>query len=128
MGTVFLATHEAFTDAVRFGWLTEEGAQSWKQALIEASESDTVISRARTGKTARYIKNKLVELWDKSGLAPLPYELQTILMRDIDAAYAHYLGGQVTGMIRNVKKAEEIVQAIVEQAVSVLKSNAAKIS
>ena len=41
-----------------------------------------MVTRAITGKTARCIKNKLIDACDASGLVSLPYALQTILMND----------------------------------------------
>ena len=130
MGTAFLATHEAFHDAIRFGWTTREDADFYQEAIIKANDDDAVISRVKTGKTARMFKNKLIDLWEESGLKPLPYQLQTIIMSDLENTliaageyeYVHHIGGQVAGKIKELKGAGELIQEVVEQAVSIIES------
>jgi NAD(P)H-dependent flavin oxidoreductase YrpB (nitropropane dioxygenase family) len=63
-GTVFLATDEANTTPAQ------------KQAILDSSEDDTVVSKSRTGKPARLIKNRWVQEFEVSGLPPLPMPLQ----------------------------------------------------
>ena len=129
MGTAFLATHEASTDGVRFGWLSQKASDYNKKRLVEASAADAVISKCFTGKTARMLKSKTIDLWDNSGLDTLPYQLQTIIAKDLDASfqeaerydYMIALGGQVAGLIKEIKSAGDMVQEIVEQAAYILK-------
>jgi len=57
-----------------------------KQAIIEAHSEDFVVTRVYTGKTARDVRNVIIERWERSGLPPLPMPLQGILFRDFLAA------------------------------------------
>lgn len=128
MGTAFLATHEALHDTVRFGWMTLEDADFYQQTVLEASEEDTVVTRVKTGKTCRMFKSPLLELWESSGLEPLSYQLQTILMNELESAlmaawrheYVLHLGGQVAGRIRRKQSAKALVREVVEQALFVI--------
>ncbi len=131
MGTAFLATHEAFHDAIRFGWMTKEDADFYQQTIVEASEDDAIISRVKTGKTCRLFKSELLEMWERSGLEPLPYQLQTIVMSELETAlmqggrpeYVLHVGGQVAGCIKGLRGAGDLVGEIVEQAVRIIKSD-----
>ena len=116
MGTAFLAAREADIPEVH-----------WKQLASGSAEAFTV-SRAYTGKTARGFQNEIKDAWDKSGLAPLPMPLQSVLMKPlIDAALAagrwdlvvnH--AGQVAGSLTERRPAREIVERVVSQAAQVL--------
>lgn len=68
----------------RFLVATESGAfSSYKESLLNAKETDTIITRAFTGRPARCIKNTFVSDFDKSGISPLPWPLQDIVADDI---------------------------------------------
>lgn len=129
IGTAFLMTNEAFHDSIRFGWESREHVDFFQDSVLKAAEDDAVISRVKTGKTARVIKSKLLERWDKSNLDPLPYQLQTIVMSDLETnlmragkhEYIIHPGGQVAGKINEVKGAGDLVCEIVEEAVSIIK-------
>jgi NAD(P)H-dependent flavin oxidoreductase YrpB (nitropropane dioxygenase family) len=131
MGTAFLATHEAFHDAIRFGWMTKGNADFYKEAILKATEDDTVITRIKTGKTCRIMRSKLLEVWQKSGLEPLPYQLQTIIMTELETAlmaagryeYVLHIGGQAAGKIKEIRGAGDLVKEMVNEAVSIIKSN-----
>jgi nitronate monooxygenase len=130
MGTAFLATHEAFHDSIRLGWMTKEEADFYHQTILKASEDDAIISRVKTGKTCRLFKSELLGMWEQSGLEPLPYQLQTIVMSELETAlmqggrpeYVLHVGGQVAGRIKELKGAGDLVREIVEQAVEIIRS------
>ena len=75
-------------------------------------------------------KNKLIDLWEESGLKPLLYQLQTIIMSDLENTliaagkyeYVVHIGGQVAGKIKELKGALDLVQEVVGQAVSIIES------
>ena len=81
-----------------------------------------------TGKTIRSIKNKFIETWDKSGLATLPYPLQGVLVGEIwqglvEADMKEYMSGyagQISGMIKEVKSARQVIEEMVEEATQIL--------
>jgi len=115
-GTVFLATHEAIYEDYH------------KQRILESTEDDTVVSKVITGKSARYLKNRLIDAWDKSGLPTLPMPLQPIaLIPIIDSAYEMRLAdvvpapaGQLVGMIKELKPAKQVVEEMVAGALQTL--------
>ena len=110
LGSVFLASDEA-------GLLDGQ-----KQAVVEASEEGTIVSRSVTGKPARIIKSKWTQLWEESEHEPLPMPYQTQISRpalvsanlagrsqDINPGFA----GQGIGMVKAVRPAAEIMADIV---------------
>jgi NAD(P)H-dependent flavin oxidoreductase YrpB (nitropropane dioxygenase family) len=91
-----------------------------KQAIVEAAEDGTVISRTVTGKPARIIRSLWTEAWANAGLEPLPMPYQGAVAGPVMAA-ANRAGrgdinpgfaGQGIGMIRAVRPAAEILEEI----------------
>lgn len=129
MGTAFLATREAFHDAVRFGWMTQGDMAFYQKTILEAAEDDAVITRVKTGKTCRVYRSQLLQLWKTSGLDPLPYQLQTVIMSDLETAlmkaekceYVLHVGGQAAGMIKELKNAGDLVREIAGEAAEIVK-------
>ncbi|MBW1787168.1 MAG: nitronate monooxygenase [Deltaproteobacteria bacterium] len=129
MGTAFLATREAFHDTVRFGWMTPGDRAFYQETILKAAEDDAVVSRVKTGKTCRVYRGGLLKLWAESGLEPLPYQLQTVIMSDLETAlmkadkceYVLHVGGQVAGMIKELKSAGDLVREVVDQAAGIIK-------
>ncbi len=96
-----------------------------KQAIVEANEEGTTVSRAVTGKPARMIKSKWTKLWEEAEGEPLPMPFQTQVARpaltaanlagrsqDVNPGFA----GQGIGMIKAVRPAAAIMAEIVESA------------
>ena len=116
VGTPFLATPESGIEDFQ------------KEAIVEASSEDTVVSRTLTGKPARSIKGKWTEEFEASGLKPLPMPFQGLIAmpileaarqagrKDIVPGFA----GQSIGMIRRIRPAREIVEEMVAEAVQIL--------
>jgi NAD(P)H-dependent flavin oxidoreductase YrpB (nitropropane dioxygenase family) len=116
VGTRFLATKEA-------------GAMELcKQRIVEASDEDTRVSTLYTGKTSRTNYSKFHDLWASSGLDALPFPIQVLLASAllrclIKAGKEEYVAGfagQVSGLIREIKPAREVVLEMVEQAADIL--------
>jgi NAD(P)H-dependent flavin oxidoreductase YrpB (nitropropane dioxygenase family) len=115
-GTVFLGTHEAVYENYH------------KQKLLESTEDDTIVSKVITGKQARYLKNRLIEAWDKAKLPTLPMPMQSIAIVPIlDGAYEAKMAdivpapaGQIAGMIKELKPAKQVVEDMVAGALQVL--------
>lgn len=62
IGTALLATEES-------------GAHpSYKQAVIEATENNTMITKAFSGKAARGIRNSFIDMMENAPIAPYPYQ------------------------------------------------------
>lgn len=116
VGTAFLLAEESRIPAAH------------KAAIARARSEDFVVTRAYTGKTARDVRNAVIERWAASGLEPLPMPLQWVLLRDFRAA-AEQAGrwdllnnpaGQGGGRLDRVRPAREILEAMVREAVEVL--------
>jgi len=115
MGTRFMATKEC------------RGHPAWKEYLVKASETDTVLALRSVGFPARLIKNavsqKILELEERK--APQEEVLRAVGgMRgevfdsgNIDAGIAD--AGQCMGLIHDVPTVKELIDRIVEQAVQV---------
>jgi len=116
VGTRFLATHEGGALPVN------------KQKIIESTDEDTRVSKAYTGKTLRASYNKFHDLWDGSGLEPLPFPTQVLISSALLASFleanrTEYVGGlagQISGLIKEIKPARQVLEEMVEEAVDIL--------
>jgi enoyl-[acyl-carrier protein] reductase II len=116
VGTRFVATHEAFAH------------QNYKQKILQATEEDTVVTRAFTGKDCRVIRNRYVELWQdrQAEIQPFPFQMMVdpekmeaaVLHGDTDMGITP--AGQIAGAVREVKSAGDIVREMMEEAEAVL--------
>ena len=111
----------------RFLVSRQSGAfQAYQERLLAAKESDTIITRAFSGRPARGLRNHFVEEYRESGPQPLAWPFQALAADDIYAAaqkqnnadYFPLLAGQGVGLLRKKQKqsAEEIIQEIVAEA------------
>ncbi len=99
-----------------------------KQAILEATDEDTRRSYLYTGKTSRAIYNRFHDLWENSGLDPLPFPTQVLFASAMvemftRAQIKEYIGpfsGQVSGLIKEIKPAAEILREMVEETVDIL--------
>jgi NAD(P)H-dependent flavin oxidoreductase YrpB (nitropropane dioxygenase family) len=115
-GTPFLATPEAGIDDFQ------------KEAIIESSADDAIVSKSITGKPVRLLKNSWSEEFEASGLQPLPMPFQSLIafpilegarqagMKEIYPGIA----GQSVGLLKRIRPAREIVEEMVQQAVQIL--------
>lgn len=116
VGTRFLATDEGGALPVN------------KQRIVDSTDEDTRVSKAYSGKTLRASYNKYHDLWDQSGLEPLPFPAQVLissamLASCIQAHKDEYVGGfagQVSGLIKEIKPARQVLEEMVEEAVDIL--------
>ena len=138
VGTAFLLAHEACIDSPR-DWVTNLGVDPydleqweidhWKDRIIAATEEDTRVTKIYTGKTGRFISNKFIEAWERAGGKTLPMPLQTLLICEAELGlrkgrmtnYISEFGGQIAGMLKERKSAKQIVDEMVEGAISILK-------
>ena len=113
-------------------WLTTEEAETHpvvKQKFLDATSSDTIRSRSRSGKPARQLKSAWTQAWeDPENPDPLPMPLQPQLIgqawRRIEHA-AHkspgaqrlinYFVGQVVGSMNDIRSVRSIVEEMVVQ-------------
>jgi nitronate monooxygenase len=104
-GTAFLDTVEAGTTVAH------------RHALAAATEDETVVTRAFTGRPARVLSNALQRALDAHPEAILPFPLQSMVTRPLrtaaakeqDAEYLALLAGQGAPLMRHQARAAEIV-------------------
>lgn len=116
VGTRFLATTEGGTLDVN------------KRRIVESSDEDTRRSRLYTGKPSRANYNRFHDLWENSGLEPLPFPVQvmissTLLVSFVEANKEDFVGafaGQISGLIKEIKPARQILEEMVEDAADIL--------
>jgi len=82
------------------------------------------------GKTARHIKNKLIDIWEKSGVSYLPMPFQGFLVWELYTSIAQSgkselvtpLAGQGAGMVKEIRSPSEIVNDMVEGALEIFQT------
>ena len=89
VGALQAATCSAQRRLDWFGFLASEEANIFdfqKEAIVEATEEGTSVSRTVTGKPARIIKSKWTEHWVKEEVDPLPMPFQGQISGPVMAA------------------------------------------
>jgi nitronate monooxygenase len=112
--------------------LASESAASgaYRRRLLDAAETDTVVTRALTGRPARALRNALVRAVDGAAAAPLPWPYQALIADDLyraaidreSADWAPLLAGQGLRLARSEAPAGEIVAALRDELVRALES------
>ncbi len=116
VGTRFLCTNEGGAPDIV------------KKRILASSDEDTRVSKAYTGKTLRASYSGFHDLWDKSGLEPLPFPIQmmvssALLASIIEANQKDYVtgpAGQISAIIDQVKPARQVLEEMVEEAADIL--------
>jgi NAD(P)H-dependent flavin oxidoreductase YrpB (nitropropane dioxygenase family) len=120
-------------------WLTTEEAETTpavREKFVRARTSDTVRSRASTGRPARQLRSGWTDAWENGALEPLAMPLQGILaaepwVRISRAAESGegranelltYFVGQVVGRLDAVRPAAVVVDEIVGDCAAILGS------
>jgi len=113
-------------------WLTTEEAETHpvvKEKFLAATSSDTVRSRASTGKPARQLRSAWTDEWaDPANPDPLPMPLHGMLIAEAQTRIAraaatnpgakdlvNYFVGQAVGQMNQVKPAAQVVLDMVEE-------------
>ena len=123
VGTRFIATPEAHV------------VQGYREALVSARETDTVISRAYTGKTLRTLRNDYTDHFEAhpEELRPFPDQIGRSMADGamhigghegtpgVDPAKEVYAAGQGVGAIDALVPAGELVHRFVEEAEAYLR-------
>jgi nitronate monooxygenase len=111
----------------RFLLARESGAfPAYRRRLREATETDTVMTRAISGRPARALRNELVRAVDGAGTTPLPWPYQALAADDIyraavragDADWAPLLSGQGLRLACDEASAADIVGSIVSGVIA----------
>jgi enoyl-[acyl-carrier protein] reductase II len=108
--------------------IKQKTIDAYYRKLIESDEEEEQVTRIYSGKTTRAFKNKLNEIWEKSGLKTLPMPLQSLLLGDLvqglmekgETDYFPMFAGQITGMIKKIRSAREVMDDIIVGAVKLL--------
>jgi enoyl-[acyl-carrier protein] reductase II len=120
-GTRLIATPEA------------QAAPGYRDAIVRATEADTIRTRAYTGKPARTITNPYAESWEKRQDEIQPFPMQA--MHSVQQRVMDYMGvgdtfdasrtfmpaGQGAGMVHEIKPAAEVVRDIIREAEEVIR-------
>ncbi|MFY9497777.1 MAG: enoyl-[acyl-carrier-protein] reductase FabK [Tepidanaerobacteraceae bacterium] len=104
--------------------------EKFKEAIITAKDRSTIVTGKTTGHPVRVIKNKLSlkfeELEQKQAsvfeLEALGQGKLRLAVVDGDVENGSVMAGQVSGMIKEVKSAENIIQDIIKGAAKLLNS------
>ena len=113
-------------------WLTTEEAETHpvvKRKFLEATSSDTVRSRSRTGKPARQLRSAWTDAWeDPANPDPLGLPVQTVLIREAwqrIEQMAHkspgaeklinYFVGQIVGSMNDVRSTRSVIEEMVQE-------------
>jgi nitronate monooxygenase len=121
----------------RFLVAKESGAfPAYKQRLLQATEADTLVTKVFTGRPARGIRNRFVDGFEKAGIKPLAWPLQSIVADDIymqaqiknNTDYFPILAGQGLRLLGEEEKADasaaEIVEELMIGAIQVIENSA----
>ena len=119
LGTRFLLAREAGT------------APGYRKAVLQAVETDTVVTTGFTGRHARSIRNRFLD--ETAGVEPLPWPRQRAAAGDLyraalergESDFHPLLAGQGLRGLRDGQPAAEIVAEVAEQAAATLRSLAA---
>src|SRR5438034_355518 len=121
-GTRFIASPEA------------QAAPGYRDAIVGATEADTVRTRCYTGKPARAIRNQYTDEWEQKPdqIQPFPMQagisIQNRVMdymgvgNTFDATRTFLPAGQSAGLVHEIKPAGQIVRDIIEEAQQVIES------
>lgn len=109
LGTIFLLAYEAGTN------------KSYRQALLQAGITDTVITKAFSGRPGRAIRNQFIEQMEKTDIQTEPFPVQNELTKDIRAAgnnldkaeLQSLWAGQGVGEIQKETTVGEIIYSLI---------------
>jgi enoyl-[acyl-carrier protein] reductase II len=112
MGTVFVCASECTAH------------ENYKHAIINAGDRGTIVTGRVTGHPVRILKNKLSREFDKlekANAVPEEYEKLGVgrlkaAVVDGDANYGSVMAGQISGMVKEIKPAKDIIESIINEA------------
>ncbi len=119
-GSIWLTTAEYRVEPP-----TASGFSVVTEKLLAATSSDTVRSRAISGKPARMLRTAWTDAWEAKGSpGTLPMPLQGALVADAEARIRHHqtrelLGvpvGQIVGQMNDVRPVREVIGRLIDEA------------
>jgi len=121
MGTRFIASREA------------HAGDLYRQVIVDAKDTDTIVTRCYSGKTMRVFNNPYVQDWEKRSQDIQPFPQQAILstknnvmggiggqIEGLERDRSCFAMGQGAGGIHNILSAREIVENTMAEAEEVL--------
>lgn len=121
MGTRFIASTEA------------HAGEPYKQAVVDCTDEDTIITRAYSGKPMRVYKNDYVADWERRPQDIKPFPMQAMISTQagvmggiggqtegLDRNRSAFALGQGSGAIRDVKPCADIIASIMSEAEAVI--------
>jgi enoyl-[acyl-carrier protein] reductase II len=116
VGTRFVATREA------------RSHEAYKQRIVTANEEDTMITKGYTGKSCRVIRNTYAESWigREDEIEPFPAQLfkhwdkMQAAVEGGDTDIGIMPAGQVSGLVRGVESAADVVRDMMTEAERIL--------
>lgn len=120
MGTRFLACDECTVHP------------NYKQKVIDAKDTDSVVTGRATGHPVRGIKNRLTREFKELEAKDTPLEEYEALgamrlkaaAKDGDVKYGSVMAGQIAGLIKESKCAKDIIREICSEAEKILREGA----
>ena len=126
VGTRFIASKEA------------HAGDLYKQAVIDSTDEDTIITRAYSGKPMRVYKNDYVADWERRPQDIKPFPMQAMIshqagvmggiggqIEGLDRNRSAFAMGQGAGAIREVQSCAEIIAGIMSDAERIIARMAA---
>ncbi|HEY8040336.1 MAG TPA: nitronate monooxygenase family protein [Polyangiaceae bacterium] len=119
MGSMWLTTAE-----YRLEPPAASGYSVVTEKLLAATSSDTVRSRAISGKPARMLRTPWTEAWEAKGSpGTLPMPLQGLLVADAEARIRHHQSrdlmgvpvGQIVGQMNDVRPVREVIERLMTE-------------
>lgn len=112
MGTIFVCATECTAH------------DNYKLAIIKAGDRGTVVTGRVTGHPVRILKNKLArefEKLEKANMGAEEYEKLGVgrlraAVVDGDADFGSVMAGQISGMVKEIKPAKDIIEDIIKEA------------
>ena len=120
LAALVLGAHAAQL-GTRFLLATESGIfPAYRERLLKARETDTVMTRALTGRAARALRNDVVATLEDASAASLGWPYQALAAEDLyraaiandDATWAPLLAGQGLRMARESTSAAQIMASL----------------
>lgn len=116
LGTVFLASEECPID------------KGYKEAILKAIDSDTVVTGTRAGAPVRCLRNKMTEKFielenkdaNRDELESLTLGSLAKAVKDGDLENGSLMAGQIAGMINQIKPVQTIIEDIYQEAKAIL--------
>lgn len=121
----------------RFLTATESGAfPAYKKTLAKSTETDTLITKALTGRPARTVRNRFVDEFEKGCVKPLAWPYQGIAADDIymeaarkgNSDYFPLLAGQGLRMLKQEQSAAQIIEELVRETEEALQGLSARMT